>query len=125
MRKRSSVQNDDQPALVWAEPLKPFRTILDEEIHQAMHELQRPALGLVLLGFLAGMSIGVTLLLVSTVRTLTQGHFFEPAVELLAANVYTIGFILLRIWMSGFSYVIVGGSPRLKKTLPALGAGLC
>jgi formate-nitrite transporter family protein len=75
-------------------PLKSYRTILEQEVEQAEEELNRPAHGLLVSGVLAGLGVGVSLLLMAVLES-TAGALPEPARGLLMANVFTVGFILV------------------------------
>jgi formate-nitrite transporter family protein len=76
-------------------PLKPLRTILSGEIGQAEEELARPRHGIFMSGVLAGSAVGTGTLAVATVLTLATGELPPAVVSLLAANAYTIGFIVV------------------------------
>lgn len=76
-------------------PLKLQQTILDQEMREAELELARPALGLVLSGLLAGFGVGFSVLIAAVLMTQFGPHVSEPARELLIANAYTIGFMLV------------------------------
>lgn len=47
------------------EPLKSYRTILQQEILQAEQEIRRPGLGLFVSGLLAGFGVGMSLFLMA------------------------------------------------------------
>ncbi len=78
-----------------AEPKKPSREILRHEIVEGVDALERPSGALFLSGLSAGLDIGFSLFLMAVVRTLTQGQWGEPAVALLTANMYAVGFIFV------------------------------
>jgi formate-nitrite transporter family protein len=84
-------------ALQHSEPeaKKPYRQILVEEISEGQHELERPPLGLFLSSISAGLDIGFSLFLMAVIKTLTDGYFSPPAVTLLMANMYAVGFIFV------------------------------
>lgn len=74
------------------EPFKSYRTILRQEVRQAQVELERPALGLLGSGLLAGFGIGISIL--SSAAVLTLGaELPEIWQRLLRAHVFTLGFI--------------------------------
>ncbi len=76
-------------------PLKPGRTILGEESADALNELRRPAGGLFLSGLIAGFSIGVGVLAMATVRSLAPDDMSTLTLQLLLANAYAIGFVIV------------------------------
>lgn len=75
-------------------PLKPFQAIFDEEVQQAVHELNRPALGLIMSGLIAGFAIGTSLFAMGAVISLLGGELSGAWLRIVAANAYTIGFII-------------------------------
>jgi formate-nitrite transporter family protein len=77
------------------EAFKSYSTIVHQELHQAVLELKRPALGLLSSGFLAGFGLGVTPLLVTVMMSFAPGTMSELMLEILRANLYTVGFILV------------------------------
>ncbi len=68
---------------------------MEQEILQAELELGRPNPGLFLSGLVAGLTIGVSLFLIATMMTLADGVLPEAVTEILIANAYTVGFILV------------------------------
>lgn len=83
---------DDQAG---TEPLKPSRTILDEEVREAEMELERPTRCLFVAGLMGGLGIGASLLLIGVVVTLMNRPHHEPLVAFLIANAHTAGFIFV------------------------------
>ncbi len=83
-----------------AEPRKPARRILEQEISEGLGEIERPLPGLFLSGLSAGMDVGFSLLLMAVTLSQFGGVIPEPFVNLMMANMYAIGFI----------FVIVGRS---------------
>lgn len=81
-------------------PQKSYETILAQQIRQAKTELTRPARGLLLSSLAAGMELGVGPFLMAVLHTLTQGVYSRPAVELLVASSYAVGFILVVVGRS-------------------------
>jgi formate-nitrite transporter family protein len=77
------------------DPLKSYRTILEQEVSQAEEELCRPAHGLLGSGLLAGLGAGVSLFLIGVILTMGDGVLSAPVLGLLAANAYTVGFIIV------------------------------
>lgn len=77
------------------EPQKSYVTILEQEITEGLEELRRPARGLLFSGLSAGLDVGFTALLVCLVVTLARGELAAPVYELLRANAYSVGFILV------------------------------
>jgi formate/nitrite transporter FocA (FNT family) len=82
------------------QPQKAYETILAQQVHQAKQELARPARGLLLSSLAAGLEIGVGPFLMAVLLTLTTGVFTRPAVELLVALGYSVGFILVVVGRS-------------------------
>lgn len=74
---------------------KSSATILDQGIAKGLEELERSGKGLLLSGLSAGLDIGFSALLVFLVVTLADGVIPDPFYELLKANAYTVGFILV------------------------------
>jgi formate-nitrite transporter family protein len=87
--------DDEQQEQASEGPLKPLRTILSGEIGQAEEELARPLHGIFVSGVLAGAAVGTGTFAVATVLTLATGELPASVVALLAANAYTIGFIVV------------------------------
>lgn len=77
------------------EPQKPYRIILEQELKQAVEELNRPMKGLFTSGLLAGIGIGISPFLIAVLLTRTDGTLATPLVDLLVANFYTVGFIVV------------------------------
>lgn len=88
-------KRDDEGGRTSKVPLKPYETILEQEIVQAVHELKRPLHGLIMTGLLAGFGIGVSVLLKAVVITELGGPPEELAGRLLVAGAYAIGFIIV------------------------------
>jgi formate-nitrite transporter family protein len=86
---------DDDAAGAGDAPLKPLRTILEQEIQQAEEELERPAHGILVSGVLAGLAVGVSTFAMAALLTLTRGELPASIVTLLAANAYTVGFVIV------------------------------
>ena len=82
------------------ESRKSSRAILVDEISHGIAEYQRPMLGLLLSSLAAGLEIGFSVLLMAVVLTLTLGQLDHLLVELLLANMYSVGFILVIIGRS-------------------------
>jgi formate-nitrite transporter family protein len=76
-------------------PMKSHQTIIDQEIEQAVEELQRPAAGLLISGLLAGTGIGVGVFLIVAIMTLADDSVPHLVVAILGANAYSVGFILV------------------------------
>ena len=77
------------------EPLKSYHTTLEQQITRAEEELHRPASALLLSGLSAGLDIGFGPFLVAGVETLAEGTFSHATTRFLAANAYSVGFILV------------------------------
>lgn len=72
-----------------------YQTILTRQIEEGVRELERPAAGLVLSGFSAGLDIGFGPLLMGVVLTLGAGEWGHGVREIAAANAYAVGFIFV------------------------------
>ncbi len=86
-KQKAAEQDKDKP--------KSYGTILEEEIFQGLHELERPAVGLFLSGTSAGLDIGFSVLLMAALLTLLQGAVPQPLVKLAVANAYAVGFVFV------------------------------
>jgi formate/nitrite transporter FocA (FNT family) len=78
-----------------AAPRKDSSEILRDELQEAMDALDRPAGRLCFSGIAAGLEIGFSLFLMATVRKMSQGRLPEPVTNLLVANMYSFGFVLV------------------------------
>jgi formate/nitrite transporter FocA (FNT family) len=76
-------------------PKKSYREILDQQIKEEISQLERPASGLFISGLSAGLEVGFSLLLMGVMLTLVADSFSAPVVEILVANMYSIGFIFV------------------------------
>jgi formate/nitrite transporter FocA (FNT family) len=76
-------------------PQKSYHTILEQQLAEATEELERPAAGLLLSGLTAGLDIGFGPFAMVTLATVTRDAFSKPVRELLAANLYAVGFIFV------------------------------
>lgn len=81
-------------------PRKPAKRILAHEIAEGLGEIQRSNWGLFLAGLAGGLEIGFSPFLIAIMITLTQEELPHSVVELLVANVYTIGYIFVIIGQS-------------------------
>lgn len=79
---------------------KSYHTVLEQHVQQAQEDLERPAAGLLLSSFSAGMDIGFGPFLMAVIGTLTHGTFSQPASEMLMALAYTSGFLLVIVGRS-------------------------
>lgn len=77
------------------EPQKSYETILEQEVRSGLTELERPARGLLLSGLSAGLDVSFSLLLIAVMMTRVEGRLPEWAVEILVANMYTVGFLFV------------------------------
>ncbi len=98
-----------------AEPRKPARRILEQEISEGLGEIRRSPTGLFISGLSAGLDVGFSLFLMAVMYTYVHGQLSEPVVQILVANMYAVGFI----------FVIVGRSELFTEhtalaTLPVL-----
>lgn len=72
-----------------------YRDILIEEIVQGLGELRRPAGGLLLSGFSAGLDVGFGVLLIGAAITLAGETVSPVGQRLLTANFYSLGFVFV------------------------------
>lgn len=77
------------------EPLKSYRTILQQEVSSADEEMRRPALALLLSGLTAGLDVGFGPMAMAVLSTTLRGAFPESVLRVLTANAYAIGFIFV------------------------------
>lgn len=76
-------------------PLKSYGRILEQEMSVASEELRRPFLSLATSGFVAGLTVGTTVLVLLVLGT-TLGAEPHPLLErALVGNAYAIGFVLV------------------------------
>jgi len=78
-----------------AEPRKPARRMLEQEIATGLGEIERPATGLLIAGLSAGLDVGFSLLLIAVTLSQASGLLSKPVIELLIANMYAVGFIFV------------------------------
>src|SRR3954471_9677514 len=79
---------------------KSYHTVLEQHIQQAQEDIERPAAGLLLSSFSAGLDIGFGPFLMAVIATLTRGAFARPVAEMLMALAYTSGFVLVIVGRS-------------------------
>lgn len=77
------------------EPQKNYHTILEQQIQQAREDLERPAKGLLLSGFTAGLDLGLGPFLMCVVLTLVRDELSHAATEFLLASAYSVGFVFV------------------------------
>jgi formate/nitrite transporter FocA (FNT family) len=77
------------------ETQKSYQDILRQQVHEELVQINRPTAGLFISGLSAGLDIGFSLLLMAVMYTMTNGVFSEPVVNILVANMYSIGFIFV------------------------------
>lgn len=76
-------------------PFKPIQRILEQEIGEAELELRRPPMGLFISGLLAGICIGVAVLLIAVVMKFDGPGASSLTVELCLALAYAVGFVVV------------------------------
>lgn len=76
-------------------PQKSQQLILEHTEEAALTQLNRPAAGLFLSAFAAGLEIGFSVLMMAVMLTLFNGVLPAPIVKVLVANMYPIGFMLV------------------------------
>ena len=77
------------------EPRKSYQTILEQQTSSAETELARPALALFLSGLAAGLELGFGPFAIAVSRTKLSDVLPAPLLELLNANLYSLGFIFV------------------------------
>jgi formate-nitrite transporter family protein len=78
------------------EPKKDSAQILQHEIKESQESIDRPTPQLFVSGLSAGLDIGFSLLLMAVMRTvLKKGGIPEPVGDMLVANMYAIGFVIV------------------------------
>lgn len=104
---------------------KRYTDILNEQIEHGLGEIERPTVGLLSSGFSAGLDIGLGVLVMAVVVTLTSGELPEPVVEMLVASAYSVGFIFVILGRSELftEHTTLAAFPLLagRTTLAALG----
>ncbi|HEY4310275.1 MAG TPA: formate/nitrite transporter family protein [Pirellulales bacterium] len=76
-------------------PRKASSQILSDERNEALDALNRSTAQLFFSGAAAGLEIGFSLFLMATVHELCAGQLPAPVVQLLMANMYSFGFVLV------------------------------
>lgn len=74
---------------------KSYAAILVDELIQGLQEHRRPTAGLLFSGFSAGLDIGFSVLLMAVISTLADDQLPSPVVEIMMANLYSVGFIFV------------------------------
>ncbi len=82
----------DQPL---KKPQKSYHTILEQHVAQAQEELERPAGGLLLSSFSAGLDLGFGPLLMAALLTLRGGTWPHPITAAVLAVAYATGFVFV------------------------------
>lgn len=72
-----------------------YREILQVEIEEGLTQLNRPSSGLFLSGLSAGLDIGFGPFLMVVIMSLPRGNFPNFLVDILIANAYAVGFIIV------------------------------
>ena len=84
------------------EPKKESTQILRHELKEALDALERPANRLFFSGLAAGMEVGFSLFLMAVMLTLAGGRLDDPRVQVILANMYAFGFVLVIVGRSEF-----------------------
>ncbi|MBX5462599.1 MAG: formate/nitrite transporter family protein [Steroidobacteraceae bacterium] len=82
------------------EAQKSYHTVLEQHVEQAAEEYLRPAGGLLLSSFSAGMDIGFGPFVMAVIATLAAGELPRSVTDLLVALAYTTGFVFVVIGRS-------------------------
>lgn len=82
----------DQPL---EKPQKSYHTILEQHVTQAQEELERPAGGLLLSSFSAGLDLGFGPFLMAIMLTLSGGAWPHPVTQAVLAAAYAVGFVFV------------------------------
>lgn len=77
------------------DPKKSYREILEQQVKEELSQLARPSGGLMISGLSAGLDVGFSVLLMAVMLTLVGGTLPAPVVEILVANMYSVGFIFV------------------------------
>lgn len=77
------------------EPKKSYSEILELQVKEEISQIRRPAPGLLISGLSAGLDVGFSLLLMAVMLTLTKGILPDAIVDILVANMYSVGFIFV------------------------------
>lgn len=77
------------------DPKKSYHEILEQQVKEELSQLGRPSSGLLISGLSAGLDIGFSVLLMAVMFTLVDGVFASPVVDILVANMYSVGFIFV------------------------------
>ncbi len=81
-------------------PRKPVKSIMEHQISEELGEIRRSDWGLFLAGLAGGLEIGFSPFLIAIMMTLTRDELPHAVVELLVANVYSVGYIFVIIGQS-------------------------
>ena len=100
--KENDAGRDAVSEVTGDEPKMGSQEILHHEIVEGKDALERPAGRLFFSGLSAGLEIGFSLFLMGTMRTLTEHQLSHAVVELLTANMYSFGFVLVILGRSEF-----------------------
>lgn len=98
-RKAVSPTEPSHEAMVRDRPVeeaqKNYHVILEQQVQQAQEDLERPASGLLISGFSAGLDLGFGPFAMAVIATLAKDAIPRSITELLLANAYTLGFIFV------------------------------
>jgi formate/nitrite transporter FocA (FNT family) len=85
----------DSRAATGKPPQKSYQDILAQEIDTGLHELERPAAGLLLSGLSAGLDVGFSVFLMGVMTTLVGDSLPGAVTAILVANMYAVGFVFV------------------------------
>ncbi|NJK80394.1 MAG: formate/nitrite transporter family protein [Chloroflexaceae bacterium] len=77
------------------EAKKSYWDILQQQVREELTQLSRPSSGLLISGLSAGLDVGFSLLLMAIMYTLTVDVIPEAGLDILIANMYSVGFIFV------------------------------
>ena len=100
--QKTSPETDAVTQVTGDEPKVASQKILHHEIVEGKDAIQRPPGRLFLSGVAGGLEISFSLFLMGVVRTLTDGRLSPPVAELITANMYSFGFVLVILGRSEF-----------------------
>ena len=101
-KKEGKEQSSESPTEMRdkAQPRKPARRILEQEMSEGLTEIERSTGGLVIAGLSAGLDLGFSVFLMATLMSLNLDGLPRIFMEMMVALAYSIGFIFVVIGRS-------------------------